>query len=56
MFLFYVLSFFKKVDIIQGGDIIQERTLIKEIRYSETILEVKFKQKIKEDRNEQINL
>ena len=34
MILFYVLSFFKKGDTIQGGDIIQGRTLFKEIRYS----------------------
>ena len=33
MFLFYELSFFKKGDTIQGGDIIQGRTLFKEIRY-----------------------
>ena len=33
MFLFYVLSFFKKGDTIQGRDIIQGRTLFKEIRY-----------------------
>ena len=32
MFLFYVLSFFKKGDTIRG-DIIQGRTLCKEIRY-----------------------
>ena len=31
---FYVLSFFKKGDTIQGGDIIQGRTLFKEIRYT----------------------
>ena len=34
MFLFYVLSFFMKEDTIQGGgDIIQRKTLFKEIRY-----------------------
>ena len=33
MFLFYVLSVYKKGDTIQGGDSIQGRTLFKEIRY-----------------------
>ena len=33
MFLFYVLCFFKKGDIIQEGGIFQARTLFREIRY-----------------------
>ena len=33
MFLFYVLSFFKKGDTYSRGDIIQGGTLFKEIRY-----------------------
>ena len=33
MFLFYVLSFFKKEGHYSRGDIIQGRTLFKEIRY-----------------------
>ena len=35
---FYVLSFFKKGDTIQGGGIIQGRTLFKEIRYIDFFL------------------
>ena len=44
MFLFYVLSFFKKGDTIQGGDIIQGWTLFKEIRYEVAVSLNKFVQ------------